>query len=30
MRKAFEMRWENGRDAALEGWRAAVRLVKGE
>ncbi|BDD55077.1 hypothetical protein MPDQ_006860 [Monascus purpureus] len=29
-KKAFESRWEDGRDIALEGWKAAMRLVKRE
>ena len=28
MRKACEMRWEDGRNVAVEGWKAAVRLVR--
>ncbi|KAJ5159128.1 uncharacterized protein N7500_008779 [Penicillium coprophilum] len=27
-RKAYETRWEDVREAASEGWRAAVRVVK--
>lgn len=29
-RKAYETRWEDVRDAAAEGWQAAVRVVKRE
>ncbi|KAJ5951361.1 uncharacterized protein N7479_009774 [Penicillium vulpinum] len=29
-RKAYETRWEDVRDAAGEGWKAAVRVVKRE
>lgn len=27
-RKAYESRWEDARDAAVEGWKAAKRFVK--
>ncbi|KAJ5297919.1 hypothetical protein PENANT_c012G03517 [Penicillium antarcticum] len=27
-RKAYETRWEDMRDAAIEGWKAAARVVK--
>lgn len=29
-RKVYEGRWEDVRDTAVEGWKAAKRLVKGE
>ncbi|KAJ5689662.1 hypothetical protein N7462_004054 [Penicillium macrosclerotiorum] len=29
-RKAYESRWEDVRDTAMEGWKAALRLVKKE
>lgn len=29
-RKAHETRWEDVRDAAAEGWKAAARVVKRE
>jgi altered-inheritance-of-mitochondria protein 5 len=29
-RKAYETRWEDVRDAATEGWKAAARVVKRE
>ena len=29
-RKAYESRWEDARDVAVEGWKNVVRLVKKE
>ena len=29
-RKAYESRWEDARDTAVEGWKTVVRLVKKE
>ncbi|EAW07891.1 MICOS complex subunit Mic12 family protein [Aspergillus clavatus NRRL 1] len=29
-RKAYEARWEDARDTAVAGWKAAIRLVKKE
>ena len=29
-KKAYETRWEDVRDAAAEGWKAAARVVKRE
>ena len=29
-RKAYESRWEDARDTAVEGWKAVVRLMKKE
>lgn len=29
-RKAYETRWEDVRGAAVEGWKAAARVVKRE
>ena len=29
-REAWEMRWQDGMNVAVEGWKAAVRLVRGE
>jgi altered-inheritance-of-mitochondria protein 5 len=28
--KAYESRWEDVRNTAVDGWKAAKRLVKGE
>lgn len=29
-KKAYASRWQDARDAAVEGWKAAKRLVKGD
>ncbi|KAF7172014.1 hypothetical protein CNMCM5623_004260 [Aspergillus felis] len=29
-RKAYESRWEDARDTAIAGWKAALRLMKKE
>lgn len=29
-RKVYESRWEDARNAAVDGWKAAKRLVKGD
>ncbi|KAE8354881.1 hypothetical protein BDV28DRAFT_68233 [Aspergillus coremiiformis] len=29
-RKAYDSRWEDARDTAVEGWKTVVRLVKKE
>lgn len=29
-KKAFESRWQSSWDVAVEGWKAAKRLVKGD
>jgi altered-inheritance-of-mitochondria protein 5 len=29
-KKAYDSRWEDARDTAMEGWKTVVRLVKKE